>query len=685
MNTLDERESKILLKKWNIPVIREIKTETPSGAVDAAGKIGYPVALKVCSAEVMHKSDEGGVILGLASDSAVRKAARELDARFRRFPHALLVQKMAQPGVELIIGAKCDPLYGPIVLAGIGGVLAELLKDTAIELAPVTEKTALAMLQNLRGSALLRGFRGRKAVDVRAAARVIVALSRMMAENSDISEVDINPLIVYPSGAVAVDALVRTGGPAPARTGNRPDPSTLDRFFNPSSIALIGASSNVNKGGNIILRNFKRAGFTGAIYPVNPSGGEILGIQTYRTITEIPGSVDLAMVVIPKDSVDDAISRCIDKGIKNIILSTGGYSDIGGRGVEDQKKLVGTTSGAGIRLMGPNSIGTINPGAGVATSIVGLDPITKGGVSLFGQSGVFSSGWARWIGDFKPFGIAKVACIGNKGDVNETDVLEYFAGDPATTTIGMYLEGVVDGRRFLKVARDAARRKPVVVLKSGRSESGAEAIASHTGSLAGSDAVFNAVCRKTGMIRVLDSEAFYDALTAFETCPLPKNNRMGVLSITGLGCVLTTDAAEDYGIRISPLKPKTVATIREIMPAWAPLRNPVDIWSAVEQHGSAKTMSHIARALIEQDDIDSVLIIFVLMPEAIFDIEEAFGSLVRDFPGKPVLVSYFGGTSEEANHIHHGCAKLGVPYYPTPERALRAFRALVDYAGFRGK
>ncbi|MCK9263702.1 MAG: hypothetical protein M0R18_07775, partial [Deltaproteobacteria bacterium] len=338
----------------------------------------------------------------------------------------------------------------------------------------------------------------------------------------------------------------------------------------------------------------------------------------------------------------------------------------------------------GLRLMGPNSIGIINPGAGLATSIVGLERIRPGGVSLIGQSGVFSSGWGRWIADYGPFGIAKVACIGNKADINESDLLEYLAGDDQTATIGMYLEGVVDGGRFIRAAASACSKKPVVVAKSGRSEAGAAAVASHTGSLACSDVVFEAVCRRTGLVRVRDSEAFFDTLSAFESLPLPRGNRMGVLSITGMGCVVSTDAAEDLGIEIPPLKPATLSKLRQVIPAWAPVRNPVDVWSAVEQHGSKKTMSHIAASLLEQQDIDALLMIFVLMPESIFDISEAFADIIKAHPHKPVFVSYYGGTRKEMLHIHEGFLRLGVPAYPTPERALYAFSRMVEYARFKG-
>jgi acyl-CoA synthetase (NDP forming) len=268
--------------------------------------------------------------------------------------------------------------------------------------------------------------------------------------------------------------------------------------------------------------------------------------------------------------------------------------------------------------------------------------------------------------------------------VNESDLLEYLADDDETTTIGMYLEGIIDGERFTKAAARASTSKPVVVVKSGRTEAGAQAIASHTGSLAGSDSVFDAVCRRTGMVRVHDSEAFFDCLAAFESLPLPLSNRLGVLSISGMGCVVSTDASDEYGVALPALKRSTMRRLREVVPAWAPIRNPIDIWSAVEQHGSQKTMAHIARCLLDQADIDALLVIFVLMPESIFNIEEAFGSIISEHGSKPIFMSYYGGTEKDIRHVREGFIKLGVPGYPTPERAIYAFSRMVDYARFRG-
>lgn len=677
--TLSEYDGALLLKKWGIPVIEQVLARNEKEAAAAASKLGFPVALKVCSEAVLHKTDQGGVVLNIRDKKAFMKAFHDIRSCFAHIPHDFLVQKMAHPGVELILGAKRDPIFGPVVLVGIGGIFTEIFRDTVIELAPLNIKSARSMLKRLKGSALLMGYRSSPPVDLDTAARALLNLSRLISKRTDIFEIDINPLIAYPDGALSVDALVRyDSGQQSAKAKNLAS-ETVGAFFNPRSFALIGASKTQGKGGNIILRNLLKAGFSGRIYPINPTAHEILGLKAYPRVSEVPEPVDLAMIVIPKAAVPDALADCAAKGVGNVILSTGGYSDIGDSGAAEQKGLVAQARKEGIRIMGPNSIGTINPRAGLATSIVSLEQIRPGGVSLIGQSGVFSSGWGRWIADFKPFGIAKVACIGNKGDINESDLLEYLADDEQTTTIGMYLEGVVEGERFIRAAARACSKKPVVVVKSGRSEAGAAAIASHTGSLAGSDAVFDAVCRKTGMVRTHDSEAFFDTLAAFEALPLPRGNRMGVFSITGMGCVVTTDAAEEYGIELPALKSGTLGKLREVMPAWAPVRNPVDIWSAVEQHGSKKTMSHIARSMLAQKDIDALLIIFVLMPETIFDIGEAFAGIIREHPDKPVFAACYGGTRKDILHIHEGFLPLGIPSYPTPERAMYAFSRMAEY------
>jgi acyl-CoA synthetase (NDP forming) len=684
VTTLNEFAGSSLLKEWGIPVIDSVLAKDASEAVKAAKLIGFPVVLKVCSEAVPHKTERGGVLLNINNAASLGRAAREMKEKFADIPHELLVQKMARPGTELILGARRDPVFGPVVLVGLGGIFTEIFRDTAIELAPVDVKTAQAMLQRLKGAALLAGYRSQEALDIPAVAGAVAALSRLMSKRRDIIEIDVNPFIAYPDGAVAVDALVRLDSSQSRIATKYPDPAEMEFFFQPSSMAVIGASRTPGKGGNTVLCNLRKAGFQGAVYPINPTGGEILGLQSYAKVQDVPAPVDLAVIVIPKSAVPEALEDCAAKGIRNVILSTGGYADMGAAGAGEQKVIVEQARRTGIRIMGPNSIGTINPYIGLATSIGSLEPVEKGGISFIAQSGIFSSGWARWMAGSKPFGIAKIACIGNKGDVNESDLLEYLTDDGQTNNIGMYLEGIIDGTRFVKAAVKACAKKPVVVMKAGRSEAGAAAIASHTGSLAGSDAVFDAACRKTGLIRVHDSETFFDTLTAFEMLPLPRGNRMGVVSVTGMGCVAATDAAEQYGVVLPRLRPATLKKLGEVMPVWAPVRNPIDTWSAIEKNGAEKAMGHITQCIMEQPDIDALLIVLVGMPENMFDFYGTFAEIIKRYPHKPVFASHYGGIPSEVASVNKGFRPLGVPAYPMPERAIRAFGNMVQYARFRG-
>jgi len=285
----------------------------------------------------------------------------------------------------------------------------------------------------------------------------------------------------------------------------------VDIFFNPKSIAIIGASENPNKGGNIVIQNLFEFGYGGKIYPINPKGGKILGLDIYDSVLSVPDDIELAMIVIPRELVPNAIDECGRKGIGGIIISTAGFSDSGedvGRGLEGEVTQIARKYG--VRIMGPNSIGTINVKNGFATSITTLDKPSPGRVSFFGQTGMFASGFFRWITSSQNFAIAKVACLGNKSDIDEGDVLEFLGRDPETDVVGLYFEGVKDGRKFLEIAKGVTKKKPVVVLKSGRTERGKKAISSHTGSLAGIDEVYDGVFAKTGVVRVPDFDHFYD-------------------------------------------------------------------------------------------------------------------------------------------------------------------------------
>ena len=455
-------------------------------------------------------------------------------------------------------------------------------------------------------------------------------------------------------------------------------------FFNPESFAVIGASRDPKKGGNIVIRNLQEFGYRGEIYPVNPKGGDIAGLKAYPSIGDVPGDVELAMIVIPRDRVPNAVGDCGEKGVKGVIISTAGFSDSGedvGRGLEDRVREIALRYG--IRIMGPNSIGTINATGGFVTSITSLTPPKHaGGVSFFGQTGMFASGFFRWITSSQHFAVSKVACLGNKTDIDETDILAHLGDDPETSVVGVYFEGVSRGRAFLETIREVSRKKPVVVLKSGRTEKGARAVSSHTGTLAGEDGVYDGVFRATGAVRVDGFDHFYDCLKAFSFLPLPRGRRLGVVSITGVGCVLTADYAELYGLEIPGLGAGGIARMREVFPDWARVGNPVDMWFAIENVGPRRAYKVIAEALVRERNVDMILAIFTLIPESDFDAGSVFAAIREKHPETPILACFMGGELSQYSRWREEFEGRGIPVFPGPGRALFAASALVRYAEF---
>ncbi len=458
---------------------------------------------------------------------------------------------------------------------------------------------------------------------------------------------------------------------------------SVDIFFNPASFAVIGASENPRKGGNIVVRNLQRFGWKGTIYPINPRGGTIAGITAYESILSVPGEVELAMMVIPRNLVPKSLEECGKKGVKGVIISTAGFSDSGeevGRSLE--REITEIARRYDMRVMGPNSIGTINVADGFVTSITTLVKPPTGSVSFFGQTGMFASGFFSWITSSQNFSVAKVACLGNKSDVDECDVLNFLGNDPPTDVVGVYLEGVRDGRRFLETVRAVSQKKPVVVLKSGRTERGARAISSHTGTLAGEDRIYDGIFRSLGVIRVADFDHFYDALKVFSFCPVPPGSRLGVVSITGVGCVLASDAMGATGLSTPPLSSAAKMKMETVFPSWAQMKNPVDMWFAIENVGPEKAYEVITDSIIRQHDIDMILLIFTLIPESDFDAAGIVAKIRDENPGKPVIACFMGGEFSLFSRWYADFERLRIPVFPDPGRAVEAAWALFRYARF---
>ncbi len=443
----------------------------------------------------------------------------------------------------------------------------------------------------------------------------------------------------------------------------------------------MGASRTEWKSGYRVLANIIEAGFAGGLYPVNPGVEEILGVRTYPDLASIPEPPELVIAVLPRTQTRSLMLECAQAGVRHVIVPAAGFSDAGEEGRRLEEGVMEVARDAGITLMGPNSIGTVCPSSGLATSIVSLDRMRPGIVALFGQSGLFSSGIARWINTGEKFGVSKIACLGNKAGVDEVDMLEYLRGDPETGVICIYTEGVSDGRAFAEVLREAAREKPVVVLKGGSTEQGRVAVASHTGSLAGSDKIYDGLVAQSGAVRVNDFEEMLDVAKAFAMLPAPAGNGVGVVSITGAGCVLSADAAGLLGLALPQPSKRFAESMKEVAPEWVPYRNPADIWAAIEASGPERSFTIASAAMLEEEGVDSLAVIFTVIPESRMDAAGMFASLRERYPESPVTAVLMGGDSGMLADWRDSIESAGVPVYTSPARALRALAALK----FRGR
>ncbi len=417
----------------------------------------------------------------------------------------------------------------------------------------------------------------------------------------------------------------------------------VDYFFHPRGVAIIGATDNRLKGGFHLVNN-ALAGYKGRIYPVNPRYGEILGIPCYPDIASIPDNFDMAVYFIPARFLPDTIRACAAKGAKGIIIQSAGFSEVGPGGKKLQEDSVALARELGIRLWGPNCMGYLDGHTRNVFSFMYSDRWTTlmkpGPVSLIVQSGMLSAGFLLMMMDRGGFGFSKVCSIGNKCDLNETELLEYLIEDPNTGVIGCYLESIIDGRKFIGLARSTD--KPVVVLKSGRSDSGAKAAMSHTASLSGSSAVYSGAFRQAGIVQVYDMHELMDMVRGFsktESCS--PGGGTAVMTFSGGAGIVTADLLEDRGIRLADLSPETITSLKELFPPWMEPSHPVDLWPAVELNGPAKVYIGAAEAILKDPAVDSMILETFAWEFGKPDYLVRIGELKRQY-GKPVAMWQVG-------------------------------------------
>jgi acetyl coenzyme A synthetase (ADP forming)-like protein len=449
----------------------------------------------------------------------------------------------------------------------------------------------------------------------------------------------------------------------------------LKSFFDPASVAVIGASRTPGKVGHDVVHNLIEAGYRGAIYPVNPKAEGVLGLPCAASVDRIEGDVELAVICIPAKYVPDTIDQCAAKGVGSVIVISAGFKEAGPEGAELEKDLVARCRAAGIRCIGPNCLGLMSPITNVNASFGAVMP-KAGNIAFLSQSGALGTAVLD-IAVGEDIGLSRFISIGNKADVDESDLIEVLGDDDETDVILVYVESINDGRKFMSVASAVTRKKPIVIFKSGRTSAGAQAASSHTGSLAGSDSAYEAAFKQCGVFRARTADQFFDYARAFACRKLPADGGVAIVTNAGGPGIIATDAIEDADVEMATLSPQTEALLAEVLPDHANIHNPVDVI------GDAKADRY--RAAIDAVDADPRVgaLLTILTPQTSTEVEKT-AEAVADaaaHTAKPNVTAFMGSASvKEAWNI---LDRSKVPNFEQPDRAVKALEAMYAYANWR--
>lgn len=713
--TISEHASKAIVAGYGVRLAREIVVPGPAEAAAAATEIGFPVVLKLAGDGIAHKTERGLVRVGLADAAAVEREARVLldAARPEDGEVALLVAEQVRGQRELIAGVIRDPQFGPCVMLGLGGILAEAIGDAVFAVAPLSRDEARAMVDGLETHRLLtEPHRGEPAIDREALADVLEGLGRLALDRPDVVSVDLNPLIVAGATPIAVDALVETttnGEPADARpplAPALPDEALRERFrplFHPRGIVVAGVAGHPGKFGFVTLHNLLSRDFRGEVWGVKPDAAEVLGRPTFPSVEALPeGDADLVFVCTPNKVNVQLLRDCAKRGIRAAFVTSAGYGEAGEDGLAMQRELVETADALGMLLIGPNGQGVISTPESMCAQIVAPMP-PPGRIGVASQSGNLVSSYLNYA-CATGVGISKAVSLGNSAQTGLPELLEYFAVDPDTDVAVTYVEGVRDGRAFRRAAARLTAEKPLVLVKGGARAEGQRAAASHTGALASDDRVFDGLCRQLGVLRSPTIEEAFEWGATLATQPLPRGRRVVVFTSVGGWGVLAADACAEVGLELIPLPESILAAIDERVPARWSRNNPIDLAGGETRD----TIPEVLDLVCAHPEVDAVIHLGL-------GIQAATASMFRTgrfFPehglermagfherqdrryveagieasrkhGKPLLAVTELAASNPENPAPAALREHGRLCYPSAHRAVRALGALVRWAEWR--
>ncbi|KAF6248412.1 MAG: acyl-CoA synthetase [Nitrosopumilus sp. YT1] len=646
--------------------------------------------MKVVSPQILHKTDVGGVKVGLENINDVKKTFNDMYGRLSKKKgvevKGILLEKMVPKGVELIVGLQNDSQFGPVIMVGLGGIMTEVMKDVAFRMLPITTSDAKSMINELKGSKLLKGFRGSAPIDLNMVSQMLVRIGKLGVENADhFNSIDFNPVIVYPKSYFVVDAKIILNDTVKKNSISKAKPNitSMESFFTPKAVALVGASATPGKIGNSVLDALGKQDYKGKVYPINPKQKSILGIKCYPLLDAIKAKIDLVVVCIDLAACGSIMKTCAKKGIHNVVIVSGGGKELGGNRAAMEAEVKELALKHKIRVIGPNCIGMFNAANRLDCAFQGQDRMIRsklGNVAFFSQSGTMG---ISMLESADLFGLSKMISYGNRSDVDEADMIWYAANDPQTKVIGLYVEGFGDGRKFINTAKRVMKekKKPIVIWKSGRTALGAKQAASHTGSLGGSNAIIMGAFKQAGIISVDSYQELVGVLKALAWQPPAKGNRIAMTS-NGAGPMIGgIDHLERLGLTIGKLSPRLLKKIKARFPPTVPIHNgnPADVGGGA----TADDYRFVIQQFYDEKNIDIAMPWFVFQDDPL---EETIVGYLDDFSKKkkkPILVGCNGGPYTEK--MIKLVEKHNIPVYQDIRTWIAAASALAQWGKVRGK
>jgi acetate---CoA ligase (ADP-forming) len=698
---LNEVEAKRMLADSGIAIAETRLAATKQEAVQISNKMGYPVVLKIISPEIIHKSEAGGVKVNLKFPAEVEKAYDDiLASAIEKFPGAVIqgmaVQRMAPAGTEIIIGMAKDPIFGATLMFGLGGIFVEVLKDVSFRVTPLSELDASEMIKEIKGYKILTGYRNQPGVDIAALEKMLIQISKFVEDHPEIQELDLNPVLAYPEGAIAVDARINIDKEWKAAPAIESDTkSDLGFLFYPKSVAVVGASNNPMSHGYDFMHHMLNFGYKGRLFPVSVKSSEIMGLPAYPSLDRIPGDVDHVIYCINLEYMPDFLDRCAKKNVRSIHVFAAHGAETGRA---DAKELEATIKRKikqyGIRLLGPNCMGVYCPESGF--SFFADAPKEKGSIGAVIQSGGSSTDITRY-GALRGLRFSKLISYGNALDINEMDLLQYLYDDPETKVIISFIEGLRgDGRAFLDLVRKITLKKPFIVVKGGMSKAGARATMSHTASLAGSSRVWKTAIRQAGGIPVDDIDDLVNIAVAFNFLAPIKGRRVGTGGSGGGRNTVSVDQWEANGFEVVPLPQEIHEEFkRRGSVVWDVIDNPAD--RSISVPGDAYTVPALLMEMAKNPNYDFICA-NVAADDHVYNRDtfveyvgnnvEGYIKLHKESP-KPFFAIFIGrpfGIREmdhwfwrEAARLRTRLSEEKVPFFPLVVKAAEAVNELIWY------